>query len=294
MQAAAQTRVEPNWTVGSILSWATGDFSARGIPNSRLDAEVLLAHALGTNRVGLYLQFDRPLTEDEKDQFRNLIQDRRKGKPVAYILGEKEFYSLPLYVDSRVLIPRPETELLVDEVLSWAKKENRPLRICDVGTGSGAIAIAIKKNLLSAEVMGIDFGDALEVARKNGDRHEVSIEWRESNLLENVGNEPFDAIVANLPYIPTQECDELSMDVRDFEPRVALDGGIQGLDLIFRLIEEASQRFPKARLFLEMGLGQKEGISRYLHDRGYSLVTLRNDIAGIPRIVVAGKEETCR
>jgi release factor glutamine methyltransferase len=281
----------PAWTTERLLQWAVADFRTRGITDARLSAELLLARALGTNRVGLFLKFDRPVGDEEKKSFRDFVEQRRGGKPVAYILGEKEFYSMPFRVDPRVLIPRPETEILVDEVLDHARgKSSGIARVLDVGTGSGAIAIALKKHLPEAGVTGIDVSpDALELARSNAELNRVDVDFRVGNLLTGVDG-PLDVVVANLPYIPREECLRLPVDVRDYEPRIALDGGITGLDLIAELVAQASERVGDGALFLEIGAGQRDEVARLLGEAGFRADRIRADLAGIPRVVRAIRE----
>jgi len=282
------SRTDPTWTVVDLLNWAASDFEAKGLPESRRSAEVLLGHALTLDRVGLYLHHDRPVTAEERDRFRELVVKRRDGSPVAYLTGEREFYSLSFKVDSRVLIPRPETELLVDEVVGAARvRGTRELRICDVGTGSGAIAVALKKTLPDAHVVAVDVSpQALDVARENASRHGAEVEFREGDLLTGIAG-TFDFVVANLPYVSDAEMGVLPVEVRDFEPHLALAAGEDGLRCIRTLAEQAHPHLPGGELFLEIGAGQATMVRALLGRSGYETVSIRSDLAGIPRVVRA-------
>ncbi len=278
------------WTAARLLSWATSDFESKGMSDAKLSAEILLSRALGTNRVGLFMRYDQPVNEEEKKQFRSYVEQRRAWKPVAYIVGEKEFYSFPLKVDPRVLIPRPETEILVDEVLDYVRGRGLTAPgICDVGTGSGAIAIALKKKLPEARVTGVDVSrEALEVARENAATHGVEIEWVEGDLL--AGREgPWDVVAANLPYVSREEYARLPEDVRNYEPRMALDGGTAGLESIRNLIAQCAGKIGTGALFLEIGFDQKDEVARLLEQSGFRTDRIRSDLAGIPRVFRASR-----
>ena len=235
------------WTVGRVLTWTTQHFAEKGIDSPRLDAELLLAAVLHKNRLYLYTHYDQPLNEAERSGYRALVQRRSKREPVAYILGEREFYGLPLTVTRDVLVPRPETEHLVDAVREWldAHPHEKP-RLCDVGTGSGAIAVALAVQAPAAEVVAVDVSEAaLGVARTNAERHNVGprVRFVLGDLLAPVAGEaPFEVIVANLPYVPSPERPHLMPEVRDHEPGLALFAGEDGLDLIRRLIAEVPER----------------------------------------------------
>lgn len=281
MEAQAET-----WTVLRLLQWAARDFASKGMSDARLSAEVLLSHVLKTNRVGLYLKFDLPTDDSQREQFKELVQRRRRGEPVAYLVEEKEFYSLRFHVDPRVLIPRPETELLVDEARESLKRMGIPSpRICDVGTGSGVLAITLKRYFPEANITAVDVrADALEVARENAGRLETEIHFMESDLLTGCEG-PFDLVVANLPYIPDSDLPFLPTDVRDFEPHSALGGGSNGLALIRKLVTQARDFLRPGVLLLEIGINQDEAVTEFLRQEGYTVETVRKDFAGIPRVV---------
>lgn len=292
----APAQGDARWTVRELLAWTSERFASLGIEQPRVDAEHLLARALGCQRLELYLQHDRLLDEHDRGGFRELVRRRLAREPVAYIEGTRGFHALDLdlLVDRRVLIPRPETEHLVDWLLESLRPPPAPLMtVLDVGTGSGAIALAIAKARYEVSVVAVDRSpDALAVARGNAKRLELAEQVRvfESDLLAEV--EPprggFDAIAANLPYIPSAELAKLQPEVRDWEPRGALDGGPDGLDLIRRLITQVVDRralAPGARLFLELGAGQAEAVMQLLTRAGFADVQSRSDYASIPRVV---------
>ena len=288
------------WTVRELLGWTAERFAELGIEDARVDAEHLLGAALGCTRLELYLQHDRLLDEDDRAGFRALVRRRLAREPVAYIEGRRGFHALDLdlAVDRRVLIPRPETEHLVDWLLETLRPPPAPLMdVLDVGTGSGAIALAIAKARYEVRVTAVDAStDALEVARENAKRLELSerVEFLRSDLLDAI-NDPsggpsggWTAIAANLPYIPSADLDALAPEVRLHEPLAALDGGVDGLDLIRRLITQIAERdalAPGGWLFLEIGIGQAAAVELLLREAGFTEVGSRNDYAKIPRIV---------
>jgi release factor glutamine methyltransferase len=281
------------WTIGRVLGWTTQHFGERGIDSPRLDAELLLAAALEKNRLYLYTHYDQPLNEDERSRYRALVQRRAKREPVAYILGFREFYGLELAVTRDVLVPRPETEHLVDAVREWldAHPTEAP-RVLDVGTGSGAIAIAVAVQTPAAAVTAVDISPlALAVARGNAERHGVSgrIDFREGDLLAPVAGEPpFQVIAANLPYVPAKERPSLMPEVREHEPAVALFGGEDGLDLVRRLLAAApTQLVPGGLVALEIGAGQWPAVKALLVETGWSTVRAVADLAGHPRVALA-------
>jgi release factor glutamine methyltransferase len=271
------------WTVGRLLQW-TADYLKRHQSESpRLDAEVLLAHALGCQRIQLYTTFDETPPEPARTAFRALVRRRAEGEPVAYLVGKREFYSLSFRVTPDVLIPRPETEMLVLTLLDLVKQQyaGREVRICDVGTGSGIIAVCAAKYLPQARVTAVDISPAaLEVARANAADHGVAgrIEFCPSDLLSAVPAEAqFDFVVSNPPYVAESEMETLARDVRTFEPRTALVAGPQGTEVIARLIPAALARLPAdGYLLLE--------ISPLIHDRVLALVRSESQLELAPTI----------
>ncbi len=271
-----------SWTTLSVLSWTASRFSERGLPSARLDAEVLLAHVLQTSRVALYTGFDKPLEEPELARYRELIKRRLAGEPVAYLIGEQEFWSLPLAVDPRVLIPRRDTETLVE-----VGKRAGGRRIADVATGSGAVALALAKELPEATVVATDASeDALAVARANVARHglEGRVELRAGDLVAPLAAETFDLIVSNPPYVRTGDLAGLSAEVRR-EPRRALDGGADGLDVLRRLIPAARDRLAEGgALAVEHGFDQGPAVRALFDAAGYRDVKTTPDLAALERV----------
>jgi release factor glutamine methyltransferase len=276
------------WTVLEVIRWTVARFTERDLATPRLDAELLVAHALGLPRVQLYVQFDRPLLPDELAAIRALIKRRQAGESVAYLVGKKEFWGLEFAVDARVLVPRPDTETLIEEArerLAGAVVESP--RLADVGTGSGAIALTLAKLFPAAAVFAVDVSPAaLEVARANGERLGLAVTFLEGDLGAPLGAQaPFSLIVANLPYIPSGELAALPAEVR-VEPALALDGGPDGLALVRRLVAEAPALLgPGGVLALEIGAGQAPATAELLRGAGFTDVQTRCDLGGVERVV---------
>jgi len=280
------------WTVARLLAWTTGWLEGKGSDSPRLDAEVLLAHVLGRPRILLYTAFDEEVAEEPRTRFRELVRRRGAGAPVAYLVGGREFFSLPFAVTPQVLIPRPETEGLVVRVLDLCRKAPAP-RIVDVGTGSGAIAVAVAKHLPQAIVAAGDVSaEALEVARANAARHGVAerIGFATGDLLAGAGLEgPWDVVVSNPPYVREDEFATLPQDVREHEPRVALVAGPRGVEVIERLAGEAAERLaPGGWLVLEAGPTVAADVERVLAATpGLEPGPTLPDLAGRPRVFQA-------
>lgn len=280
------------WTPLRLLEWTTRRFADAAIDSPRLAAQILLAHALGIDRVQLYVQHDRPLGPDELGRFRELVKRRLAGEPVAYLTGHQEFWSLSLAVDARVLVPRRDTETLVEAVLDQVDRA-AALRIADIATGSGAIALALARELGGARLVATDRStEALAVARDNAARLglEGRIELREGDLLAALAaGERFDVIASNPPYIPTADLDGLPPEVRR-EPRAALDGGPDGLDPLRRLVAGAASHLvsPGGLLALEHGFDQGAAV-RALMDAtsAFQPAATRSDMGGQPRVTFA-------
>ena len=279
------------WTVARVLGWATEDLTRRGLRDSpRLDAELLLGHALRVDRVRLIVDAQRPLQEDELARYRELLVRRRRHEPIAYILGEREFYGLRFSVNRHVLIPRPDTETLVNVALARTRERDLHGRALDVCTGSGCVAIAFAKERPTWQVTGSDLSpDALDVARHNALRLGTiwNLDFRRSDLLAEIEREAgFDLIMANPPYVPDAELPTLSPDIRNHEPASALCGGPDGLALIRRLVKAAPQLLaPGGLLALEVGAGQAPRVAKGLMSYGFSDVQQERDYAGIERVV---------
>ncbi|GAB6083077.1 peptide chain release factor N(5)-glutamine methyltransferase [Desulfuromonas carbonis] len=274
-----------SWTVLKILKWTSGYLAERGIDNGRLDAELLLADLLQLDRVGLYLNFDRPLNAAELTDFRQRVGRRARREPLQYILGRAEFWSLPFRVGPAVLVPRPDTEVLVEEALARATPA---ARILDVGTGSGAIAVALAHELPAARVAAVDISKealllAAENARVNGVAERVTFTPGDLHAL---ADGEFDLVVANPPYIAATDLAGLMPEVRDFEPQLALDGGSDGLDAYRALARQASKLLvPGGWLLVEVGAGQAPAVQELLAAAGLGELFCRADYAGIPRVV---------
>jgi release factor glutamine methyltransferase len=286
------------WTIGRLLNWTTDFLREKGAESPRLDAEVLLAHVRGCKRIELYTAFEEVADEQLRQRFRELVKERAGGKPVAYLVGQREFFSLPFEVTADVLIPRPETELVVVRALDLAKQSplterTDGIQIADVGTGSGILAVTLAKRLPAAKVTAVDVSPAaLAVAQRNAQRHGVAerIEWFHSDVFAGVpADRQFDLVVSNPPYITSAEMRALADDVRRYEPALALDGGEQGTAVIERLIPQAAQRLrPFGWLLMEISptiVGQVESLVE-AETRLERRATLK-DLAGLPRVVQA-------
>jgi len=278
------------WTILEVLRWTIGRFERHGIASARLDAELLATLAFSRTRIELYTHFDQPLGDPELAAYRGLVQRRMSGESVAYILGRKEFWSLDLLVDARVLVPRPDTETLVEQAMDVLKAMDgnvRALRVADIGTGSGALALALKKERPGDEVFAVDVSsDALEVARGNASRLGLDITFVQGDLVAPLaGLGLFDLVASNPPYIPSQDIAGLSPEVRR-EPHLALDGGTDGLVLVRRLAKEARAILaPGGALAMEIGAGQVGTAMEILRGEGYTNIGVRKDLAGIERVV---------
>lgn len=318
------------WTNRALIAWTKSFFEKKGIENPKFEAELLLSHATGASRIELFMNYDDEPDETKRAAFRELVRRRALGEPVAYLVGVKEFYSIPFDVDSNALIPRPETEQLVLETIEYFKKqgwrtgsdgvrkrgyetdengsetetpneppkfEERALKICDVGVGSGCVSVALVKNIPAARVVALDVSpEALEVARKNVEKLGVAdrVELLRSDLFSAIpGDLPedarFDAIVSNPPYVSEPEYAELEPTVREYEPRIALVGGATGAELALELVRQAAERIKRGgRLALELSPTTVQIVADALEKDGRWVgVEIRRDFAGLLRFVVA-------
>lgn len=278
------------WTIGAMLKWSEQYFGSHGAETPRLDAEVLLSYLLGEKRIYLYVHFDQPLTADELARYRELVKRRAAGEPVAYICGEKEFMGLSFKVSPAVLVPQPDTEILVEAAMERLKgKEDA--RIVDVCTGSGAIALALAHYLPTVSVAATELSaDALAIAKQNAETLELSsrAEFFEGDLLAPLAGKIFDAIVSNPPYIPSGDIDGLPREVRA-EPRMALDGGTDGLDFYRRLVRESGD-FLKDGGFLAVECGDTQaGAIAEMAAGGFGKTEIVRDLADKERVVVMWK-----
>jgi release factor glutamine methyltransferase len=280
---------EKSWALLELLGWTANYLKEKGFHNARLNAELLLAGTLGLKRLDLYLQHDRPLRAEELAAFKARLQRRAKREPLQYIDGTAAFRDLELRVDARVLIPRPETELLVQAALDWAA--GRPgLSALDVGTGSGAIALALATEGSFSPVVAVDLSPgALEVARANAEALGVAVDFREGSLFAAVHGERFDLVVSNPPYVGDEERAALDPEVRDWEPSGALFAGTGGLDVIAPLVREAPAHLePRGLLALEIGAAQGAAVSELIAATGaFAPARVLPDLAGRDRMVLA-------
>jgi release factor glutamine methyltransferase len=281
----------------NALELSTEYLASRGIETARLDAEVLLAHVLTIGRLELYLNFDKPLTDPQKSAYREMIRRRGAFEPVAYITGEKEFYSLDFIVTPDVFIPRPETELLVDKCLECGRRLegglNKSLRIFEIGTGCGAIAICLARELKNARIIANDVSEkALAIAAKNAERLEVSerILFIQGDLLGEV-SEPLDIVVSNPPYVAYREREIIRREILEYEPAQAIFAGERGTEVIEKIIRDAGNKVqPGGYLLLEFGHGQRKEIERLLEATGeYDSIEVFADYHKIDRVVQAKK-----
>jgi release factor glutamine methyltransferase len=281
---------DDEWTIARVLAWATDDFRRRGLDSPRLDAELLLAHVLGVDRLRLLIDAGRTLTKPELLAYRELIVRRRRAEPVAYILGVREFYGHTLRVGPSVLVPRPDTETLVEVALDRTRSAHLWGEALDLCTGSGCVAIAFARKRPTWRVTGVDVSrEAVAVARENVERAGSAFN---AHMLEGDLDAPlsdgarFDLITANPPYIPTADLATLPADVREHEPHLALDGGADGLDLVRRIVVLARRRLrPGGVLAVEVGYAQAARAAALLDAAGFAAVERRKDYGGIERVV---------
>jgi release factor glutamine methyltransferase len=285
------------WTILSLLKWTTGYFTSHCIDSPRATAEILLAYLLDLKRIDLYLRFDQPLLKSELSEFKTLIKRRITREPVAYIVGKKEFWSLEFEVDSNVLIPRPDTETLVETALSCLLPADIPSDpaglILELGTGSGAIVLALATERPAYRYIATDISlKAINIAQTNARRHrlESAVQFVAGNWLDPFSSEMpvFDMIVSNPPYIPSGDIPGLQPEVKRFEPLLALDGQSDGLDAIREILFSAYLLLkPRGVLLLEMGFDQKSAVADLIQDCGhYPRFHFHKDCAGHDRVVV--------
>jgi release factor glutamine methyltransferase len=278
--------------IRETLRQAEATIAAHGIPDARIEAELLLMHSLGIGKAELYARLGEPLIPSENERFLHLVERRLRREPTAYILNQCQFYGLDLYVDSRVLIPRPETELTVDIALAFTKQrfpQGQACSVADIGTGSGAIAIALALHLPQARVYATDLSsEALEVARINCGKYgvEKQVHLLAGNMLEALP-ESVCLIVANLPYVRDSDLPSLMPEIREFEPMSALIAGEDGLDKIVQLLSQAGHKLlPNGAILLEIGLGQGQGAMTLARNHfPDSQIDLIPDLANIDRVL---------
>lgn len=290
----ARTETEKQWTILSLIQWSEGYLAEKGVESPRLNAELLLAAALGYDRIDLYTRFDKPLTRDELDRYKSLFIRRANREPLQYILGYVDFYGRRFTVRRGVLIPRPETEHVIEATIELIREtEKKTLRILDIGTGSGCIAITLAAEIENAHITAIDIShDALEVARENAVKYGMNgrISLQEADILQANAAIPgagsYDMVVANPPYIPIHEWDELAEEVKMHEPRYALTDDADGLTYIKRIAEIAPGLLKKdGWLICEIGHEQFDSVQMLFSSHGARDIRHWNDLSGIKRII---------
>lgn len=280
------------WTTLKILNWTKEYLLSKGVVNARLEAEWLLCAVMRLDRVGLYLQYDKPLNDIELSAYRAMVARRARREPLQHILGSQEFFGLDFEVTPAVLIPRYDTELLISEAVKW---QPNPDTVLDVGTGSGCIAVTLKKQFPTALVTATDVSEAaLSVAGRNAQKHGAELELLSGSLFTPVAGRRFDLIVSNPPYIPTADIETLDPEVRDYDPGSALDGGRDGLDFYRSLVPAAVEYLNTGGwLLMENGIGQADDIVKIFKQcccYGEPIIAL--DTGGIERVVGAQLKET--
>ena len=268
-------------TIKDVLPRAIDFLQTQKVAAARLSAEHLLAHLLELRRLDLYMQYSRPLTESELEEYRKALRRRSKGEPIDYIMGQGHFFNCLLEISPAALIPRPETELLLEKVC----REERGGKALDLCTGSGCLAIGLKKHFPDMEVRAGDLSSkALALARRNGVRNGVEIEWREGDLFAPFEGQKFDLLLCNPPYISAAEYERLDSEVRNFEPRAALLAGGRGTEFFERLAAEMPNYLhPNAKFYFEIGATQGEELLRLFSAPCFSGVRIEEDLAGHPR-----------
>ena len=297
-ETAVPVRAEDAQTAANVIRRATARLAEAGCATSGLDAELLLMEVLGWSREDLYRSPETTLDASEAERFEELVARRERGEPVAYLIGRREFWSLDFSVTPDVLIPRPETEHLVEAVVDFLASRQGPQRVLDLGTGSGAIAVCLAKECSRAEVWATDvLAAALEVARENARRHGVDhrIRWLQGDLFTPLRGSAgsFDALVSNPPYIPRVEMARLPRDVGEWEPALALDGGRDGMDFYRRIVRDGTPRLREGGLLaLEVGDDLAGRVSELLRAHGeLRRVRVLRDYAGLPRVVAGERTQ---
>ncbi len=286
------------WTIQKLLNWTTEYLTNKGVDSSRLSAELLISHVLGLKRIELYTQFDRQVPQQQLDHLHDLVKRAGLHEPVAYLTGKTEFYSLELEITSDCMIPRPETELLVQRAIEFLRTRSGIQYVCDLCTGSGCIAVAIAKNFLNARVTATDISAAaLEVAARNVEKHSLNEHVRLfcgdlfEPIIQQLDVNEFDLIVCNPPYVSTAEYRKLDKNVKDYEPVSALLAGEDGLDVYHRIINKVGEFLrPGAALMLEIGYAQGPAVRELLEQTGaFAKIKIEKDFHDNDRIVIAKK-----
>jgi len=287
-----------NWTIQKLLNWITGYFTEKNVDSPRLSAERLLSHVLELARIELYTHFDKPVGADQLDRLHDLVKRCGQQEPLAYLIGRTEFYSLDIKVTPDCMIPRPETELLVERAIEFLRNREGKQSVCDLCTGSGCIAVAIAKNCKTARVIATDICDsALSVAAENVTNHNLTGRITLlcgdlfAPIIEGLDNARFDLIVCNPPYVTSDEYEVLDRNIRDYEPKHALYADGDGLD-IYRRIAQCVDEFlkPDATLILEIGYAQGPAVRELLEQTGiFAEIEIKKDVQNNDRVVIAGR-----
>ncbi len=286
------------WTIQKLLNWVTDYLTDKAVDSPRLSAELLISDCLGLERIELYTQFDRPVTQQQLDRLHDLVKRVGQHEPIAYLLGKTEFYSLQFKVSPDCMIPRPETELLVDRAVKFLRARNGEQLVCDLCTGCGSIAVAIAKNFANAEIIATDISSAaLNIAAKNISAHNLKgrVQLLCGDLFEPVESRPgehkFDLIVCNPPYVSAAEFERLGRNVKDYEPKLALFAGDDGLDIYRRIIEKVEAFLkPDAALMMEIGYTQAVSVRELIQQTGiFAEIEIEKDLHNQDRIAIAKK-----
>ncbi|WP_042334130.1 peptide chain release factor N(5)-glutamine methyltransferase [Desulfosporosinus meridiei] len=274
------------------MRWGESELLKKGIDNSRFDADLLLAEVLKVTRDRLYLDWDRILSEQESEHYRKLIQRRSENVPLQYILGRQEFMGLSFYVDERVLIPRADSEVLIEKCLDVLRQDHkegsgRPVKVVDLCTGSGALAISLAHFFPIAEVLGVDLSPgALEVARKNAEQLGVAVQWREGDFLDSIRGESWDYVITNPPYVSPEDYRQCAPEIFH-EPAMAFLGGTDGLDFYRRLASGIRPLLnPQGKVLMEIGWNQAEAVCKLFNLNGLKTEVF-SDLAGRDRVILA-------
>lgn len=272
-----------NWNILEIIKWTTDYFKSKDVSKPRLNAEYIIAHVLCCKRFDLYVRFEEIVSEKDRVVIKNMILERAKQVPLQYVLGETEFYGYRFFVDSSVLIPRPETEYLVEKIINEIGDAQSVL---DIGTGSGVIAISLKKELPNLSVTALDISErAIVVANKNAEENQVEVEFIKSDIYSNCSKK-YDLIVSNPPYIPKRVYDALESEVKDFEPQSALLANDDGLYFYDKILAEAREYLNlNGKIYLEIGHDQSNRIKKIAEKNGFSEIETVKDLNGFDRIM---------
>ncbi len=289
------------WTIQKLLNWVTEYLTGKGIDSPRLSAELLLSQVLGLKRIELYTQFDKPVDKQQLDRLHDLVERAGQNEPIAYLVGRTEFYSLEINITPDCMVPRPETELLVERAIEFLRTRTSTQFVCDLCTGSGCIAVAIAKNFPDARIIATDICDsALAVAAGNIEKHQLKdrITLLCGDLFDPIISgldvNEFDLIVCNPPYVSTAEYEKLDRNVKDYEPKIALFAGVDGLDIYRRIIEKSDEFLKSdAALMLEIGFAQGQAVRQLLEQTGaFAEIKIEKDFHNNDRIVSARKIST--